>query len=112
MLGWERLRDVAALTTNFLESYHVVLKALFQLRMKNVPEKQLAKEAQKVGRQLLEMGDIKRPESLSLVNIKNALKAFREDGVYTPRSDGGQHVQEGAHKEYLTTIVRLEEFQA
>ncbi|MEE2751698.1 MAG: 1-acyl-sn-glycerol-3-phosphate acyltransferase [Myxococcota bacterium] len=112
VLGWERLRDVAALTTNFLESYHIVLRALFQLRMKRVPEKQFAKEAQKVGRQLLEMGDIKRPESLSLVNLKNALKAFREDGVYAPRSDGGQQIHEGAHSEYLSTIVRLEEFQA
>ena len=32
--------------------------------------------------------ELLRPEALSLVNLKNAWKAFREDGVASPRSDG------------------------
>ncbi len=106
------LASIAGLLSNFLESYYVVLRALEQLRSRDVPEKGLAKEIQKVGQQLLAVGDIHRPESLSLVNLQNALKAFREDAIFSPRSDGGLEISAAGHGEFLSALRRLGDFQA
>jgi len=90
----------------------VVLRALEQLRSRDVPEKGLAKEVQKVGQQLLAVGDIRRPESLSLMNLQNGLKAFREDAIFSPRSDGGLEISAAGHGEFLSALRRLGDFQA
>ena len=112
VLDRNRLGAISGLLTNFLESYYVVLRALGQLGSQDIADKGLAKEVQKVGQQLLSVGDIRRPESLSLVNLQNALKAFREDAIFAPRSDGGLEILGVAHGEYLSTLRRLGDLQA
>ena len=48
----------------------------------------LAKRIQEIGRKQVEAGQIKRPEALSIANLNNAIRCFREDG--TLRLDVGK----------------------
>jgi len=82
------LDELSELTRNFIESYHLVLRASLALRERDATRRDFVKQVQFWGRPRLGADELLRPEALSLVNLKNALKAFREDGVAVPRSDG------------------------
>gem|GEM_PF-1118143 len=82
------LDELAELTRNFVESYHLVLRALSALRERDATRKDFVKQIQAWGRPRLGADELLRPEALSIVNLKNAWKAFREDGIAVPRSDG------------------------
>ena len=40
------------------------------------------------GLKLLELDEIQRPEALSLVNLKNAVRSLRDEGILTFKGDG------------------------
>ncbi|MCP4809381.1 MAG: hypothetical protein GY913_11615 [Proteobacteria bacterium] len=110
--GWvvlekARVAELAELTLNFLESYYLTLRALPQLKHRELTREELAIGVRQVGRQFLAVQDVRRPESLSLVNIKNALKAFAEDGVYAPKSDGGFITDAEVGRFYVDALRRL-----
>jgi len=91
--GWEVanaawLDELSELTRNFIESYHLVLRASLALRERDATRRDFVKQIQAWGRPRLGADELLRPEALSLVNLKNAWKSFREDGVTVPRSDG------------------------
>lgn len=102
-----RVSELAELTLNFLESYYLVLRALPQLKHRDLKRDELAREVQKIGRQFLAVQDIRRPEATSLVNLENALKAFVEDGVYTPKTDGGFVTSPDVGRVYVDALRRL-----
>lgn len=102
-----RVSELAELTGNYLESYYLTLRALPQLAGKDLSEKDLSKQAQALGRQFLAVQDINRPESLSLANIQNGLRALREDGIYTPRADGGLELDGPEGRRYVDALRRL-----
>ncbi|HJN72742.1 MAG TPA: 1-acyl-sn-glycerol-3-phosphate acyltransferase [Myxococcota bacterium] len=102
-----RVSELAELTLNFLESYYLVLRALPQLKHRDLARNELAREVQKIGRQFLAVQDIRRPEATSLVNLENALKAFAEDGVYTLKADGGFVTNPDAGRHYVEKLRRL-----
>lgn len=102
-----RVAELAELTLNFLESYYLVLRALPQLKNQPLDRDGLATEVRNIGRQFLAVQDVRRPESLSLVNLKNALKAFAEDGVYAPKSDGGLITDPDVGRFYVEALRRL-----
>ena len=105
-----RVSEMAELTSNFLESYYLTLRALPQLARQDLDDKALAKKTQTLGRQFLAVQDLRRPESLSMANLQNALRALREDGIYTPRADGGLELDAAEGRKYveqLRTLMRL-----
>jgi glycerol-3-phosphate O-acyltransferase len=80
------VRELADLTRNFLESTLLVLDAAPGSQSKDSAA--LAKRIQEIGRKQVEAGQIKRPEALSIANLNNAIRCFREDG--TLRLDVGK----------------------
>lgn len=90
-----------------LESAYVVLRALHVLSERTLDPDALAKEVTAVGRQYLAVEDVRRPEALSQVSLKNALRAFEEDGVYQRRAGGGLHIDESAARETADLLRQL-----
>jgi len=82
------IRELADLTRNFLESTLLVLEAAPKSIPKEWTTSSLSKRIQEMGRKKVAHGEIKRPEALSIVNIKNAVRSFKEDGTFTFRPDG------------------------
>ena len=66
-----RLKELAGLTQNFLESYLLTLRAASGYRARDISRKELPKKIQEFGEARLAIDEIVRPESLSIVNIKN-----------------------------------------
>jgi len=83
------LTELSELTRNFLESYALVLRAARSLRTGDLTAEDLSRRIQKVGEGLLAVDELRRPEALSIVNIDNAVRAYREEGVLQIRTDGG-----------------------
>ncbi len=82
------LDELAELTRNFVESYHLVLRAMSALRERDATRRDFVKQIQSWGRPRLGADELLRPEALSIVNLKNAWKAFCEDGIVVVRTDG------------------------
>ena len=82
------LDELAELTRNFVESYHVVLRAVVALRERDGTRRDFVQQLQSWGRPRLGADELLRPEALSLVNLRNAWKAYQEEGIAVPRSDG------------------------
>lgn len=104
-----RLNDeLAELVLNFQESYFAALRGLQLLQAKDVPPDELPAALREVAEKLLAVADISRPEALNLLNLKNAARALREEGIYQHRSGGaGLELDVQAHQEYLALFRRL-----
>jgi hypothetical protein len=104
----ERTKELAGLTQNFLESYLLVLNASYSLRGRDISSKDLPVKIQDFGKARLAIAEVMRPEALSLVNIKNAIRAYREDSVVQFRMDGsGLHFHEETLELYRDSLRRL-----
>ena len=90
----ETVTEFAELTLNFIESYDLVLCGLVYFSERKYSN--LPKDIQKFGRTGEGREYVERPEALSLINIQNALKAFREDGIYAESEGGGSFSVDGA----------------
>jgi glycerol-3-phosphate O-acyltransferase len=106
----ELVVEVAELTRNFLESYQLTLRAAQALRTRDVDKDSLTREVQELGKRLLMVDEIRRSEALSRANIKNAVRAFREEGAIQIHADGSgiefdAAVCEG-HARDLTALLR------
>ena len=75
------LNELASLTANFVESYMCVLKGVESLKNRSLSDKELLKKTQEYGKGRLAFGEIFRPESLSSVNLANAVRAFQDEGI-------------------------------
>ncbi len=84
----ELIIELAELTRNFLESTSLTLRGARVLRDRDLNKKTITKALQEVGNQLLDVDELMRPEALSSVNLKNAVRAFREEGAISFRTDG------------------------
>ena len=84
-----RLDELANLLANFVESYWLTLHAAHGLADRKLGPKELVTEVHKVGRGIYAVEEIRRAEALSAVNIGNAVRAFQEEGIFQPRSEGG-----------------------
>ena len=69
----------------------------------------MGKALQELGQTMLAAEQIRRPESLSLVNLNNAVRALRDEGILRFRTDGsGLEVDEfyrEAHDADLTHLL-------
>lgn len=108
LISEDRAKELGGLTQNFLESYLLVLKATSSFRGRDMEPKELPTKIQDFGKARLAIGEVMRPESLSLINIKNAIRAFREDAVVQFRIDGsGLHFHEETLEYYRISLQAL-----
>lgn len=102
------LDELAGYTRNFVESYHLVLRAVVALRERDATRRDFVKSIQAWGRPRLGADELLLPEALSLVNLKNAWRAFVEDGVAVARADGsGVDVDDAAVAAYRRMLHGL-----
>jgi len=100
--------ELAELTRNFVESYSLVLRAARALRSRDLSVAALPAKIQEVGRGLLAVEELVRPESLSAVNLSNAVRALREDGLLQLRTDGsGLQLDEEGTNALLANLKRM-----
>ena len=104
----QRLSELGELTRNFIESYYLVLRGSKTLRADDIRVKDLPARLKKVGEGLLAVDEITRPESLSIVNLTNAVRAFREEGVLQFRAGGGgMQFEEEIWQQYSDDLRQL-----
>ena len=103
----ERLEELSGLTANFRESYRLVLIAAHATRSRSVPLKELPKKFLEFGRGRLAVDELLRSEALSMVTLKNALRAYREEGVLQHRAGGGLQFDEAGLEQYLSDLAML-----
>jgi len=84
-----RLDELANLLANFVESYWLTLHAAHGLADRKLSPKELVNEIHKVGRGIYAVEEIRRAEALSAVNLRNAITAFQEEGIFQPREEAG-----------------------
>jgi glycerol-3-phosphate O-acyltransferase len=100
--------ELAELTRNLLESSVITLQGIVAFRNRDLTVKSMGKALQELGEQLLEAEQIKRPEALSLVNLNNAVRAFRDEGIFRFRTDGtGLEVEDLGLEEHREDLNRL-----
>jgi len=73
--------EIYGLIRPLLESYALILKSGERLSTSGADAKTLIRDLQRDEATLITTGAITRPEALSLVNLKNAIDTFAEDGV-------------------------------
>jgi glycerol-3-phosphate O-acyltransferase len=103
----ERLEELAVLTDNLRESYSLTLKACHALRSQDITARELPKKVLAHGRAGLAIGELRMPESLSIVNLEVAIRAFREEGVLQLRADGGLQFEPDGLAQYLQDLGHL-----
>ena len=102
------LQELAGLTENFIESYILTLNASLALKDRSITnETELSKKIQQYGKARLTTGEILRPESLSSVNISNAIQAFKEEGVLQFRNGGGLQFEQEVFNQYIKDLEQV-----
>ena len=96
---------LAALLDNFLESYYIAAEALALLRRKPLEKKEFVTKAQDLGRSMLDRAKIQLVESLSKVNIENALSLYVKMGIVI--EEAAEPETEGKKKKKAQTLLRL-----
>ena len=100
--------EMAELTRNLLESVDVTLRGATALRSKDLDLRSMPKALAEIGQKMLTLGEIRRPEALSLVNLKNTVRALRDEGALSFKTDGtGIELDEVTLQEHAEDIRGL-----
>ena len=100
--------EMAELTRNLLESVDVTLRGASALQHRDLDLRSIPKALSELGQKMLTLGEIKRPEALSLVNLKNTVRALRDEGIVSFKTDGtGLSLDEMTLNEHAEDIRRL-----
>ena len=87
-----RVEELANLLGNFVESYWLTLRAAHGLGNKDLDPKSLVEAIRKVGEGAFAVEEVRRSECLSTINLRNAVRAYTEEGLFRIR-DGGQGLE-------------------
>jgi len=90
--GREEMVYFAALLTNFLEAYGIVLNRLDKLSGKPETEKEFVGRLRRAGQRLHKQGQVLRPEALSQLLFKNALAFAKDAGLISERQQDGRQI--------------------
>jgi glycerol-3-phosphate O-acyltransferase len=90
--GREEVVYFAAMLTNFLEAYGIVLNALPKLNDQAESEKEFLARLRRIGQRLYKQGQVLRPEALSLLLFENALRFARDRGLLMARENDGKQL--------------------
>ena len=82
VLDRERLESLAALCVSLLEAYLLTTRALRRLRGLRFDSSSLVNNVRTIGEGLLAIDELKRPEALSSVTLKNALRLYAQNDLY------------------------------
>jgi glycerol-3-phosphate O-acyltransferase len=108
LLDKDAIIELAALTRNLLESTVLTLRGARAMRNRDLTNKTMATALQELGKQLINVDDLRRPEALSIVNLKNSIRAFRDEGILSFRTDGnGLELDDDAIDEHAADLARL-----
>ena len=77
------------------------------MRDRSITQKELPKKLQEYGKARLATGEILRPESLSKVNISNAVKAFSEEGVLQFKATSGFMIERSVWDHYVRDLEKM-----
>ncbi|MEC8193688.1 MAG: 1-acyl-sn-glycerol-3-phosphate acyltransferase [Myxococcota bacterium] len=100
--------ELAELTRNLLESSLLALRGVVALQHRDLTVKTMGKALQELGQTMLDAEQIRRPESLSLVNLNNAVRALRDEGILRFRTDGsGLEVDEFYREAHDADLAHL-----
>lgn len=99
-----RVVEMANLTANFLESYLLLLRVA---RGGPTSAAELPLKALALGKTLLAVDEIVRPESLNRVSLENAVRAFTEEGVLRQPPTGLLELVPDAADAYLRELGAL-----
>jgi glycerol-3-phosphate O-acyltransferase len=90
----QRLDDYADLTVALLESYHLTARALRRLTGQRFDDNSaLAQAIRQVGEGLLAVDEVRRPEALSSVTIRNALQRLGKADLFHLDRSGRLHLE-------------------
>lgn len=101
------LDELAGLLASFVESYWLTLRAVHGIARRGKAPKDLVAAIRRVGQGAYAVEEIRRAEALSAVNLQNAIKAFREEGLVQGNGDGALAVEEGSYRETLAWLRGL-----
>ncbi|HKK98762.1 MAG TPA: 1-acyl-sn-glycerol-3-phosphate acyltransferase [Desulfotignum sp.] len=102
-LGLRKLKWFAAFLLPFLESYETALQ-YFEREKKTVSsEKERAKKMHAYGMRLYKRKQLRRKESLSLINFRNAARFFSRNGI----NGSEDQIQIDYYKQILNRLSRL-----
>jgi hypothetical protein len=108
LLDKEAVIELAELTRNLLESIILTLRGARAMRTRDLNSQTMATALQELGAQLINVDDLKRPEALSIVNLKNAIRSFKDEGILNFRTDGnGLELDDVAIDEHAADLDRL-----
>lgn len=100
--------ELAELTRNLLESSLLAMRGIVALRTHDLTVKTMGKALQDLGQSFMDAEEIRRPEALSLVNLNNAVRALRDEGVLRFRTDGtGLEIEEFYREAHDADLTRL-----
>lgn len=102
------LTEIAELTANFVESYWVVVRTARSLRGRSMDREAVLQAIHKMGRGMLAVDELRRTESLSMSNLRNALRVFTEDNLIRFGQNGESlKIDETLCKDYLSQLGAL-----
>ncbi len=103
----DRLHELANLLVNFVESYWLALRGAQGLARKGARARDLEPAIRQLGEGTYAVEEIRRAEALSSVTLKNALRAFKEEGILGSGEDGGLTIDSPACAEALAQLRQL-----
>ena len=104
----DHIVELAELTRNLLESTVLTLRGAKALRTRDLDQKSMAPALQEIGKDLLAVEDLRRPEALSMVNLRNSIRSFHDEGILSFRSDGrGLELDDAVIEEHINDLERL-----
>ena len=84
------------------------MRGIVALKNDDLTSKTMGKALQEWGERLLDAEIIKRPEALSLVNLNNAVRALRDEGILRFRTDGtGLEIDDFYREAHDADLARL-----
>ena len=107
VLERDLLIELAQVTHNFFESYLWTLRGCLALQDRSITQRELPKKLQDYGKARLATGEILRPESLSRVNLSNAVKAFSEEGVIQFKVKSGFMIERSVWEHYVRDLEKM-----
>lgn len=107
VLERELLMELAQVTHNFFEAYLWTLRGCLALQDRSITERELPKKLQEYGKARLATGEIRRPESLSTVNLSNAVKAFSEENVLQFKAKSGFIIERPVWEHYVHDLEKM-----
>ena len=104
----EFIVELAELTRNLLESTVLTLRGARALRTRDLDQKTMATALQEIGKRLLAVEELRRPEALSMVNLRNSIRSFHDEGILSFRADGrGLELDDTAIGDHIDDLERL-----